>query len=256
MNSIDEHKSDVRSEAWAELRKVAKPDSKFHYNFAEFIADYEGSDKATKLFKEYKWYKDSEVLFITPDNCVEELRYETLKDGKKILMTTYGIYRGFWLLDPNEIPESRYEYASTLEGMEKVAKHVTLQDMIDMKLKVDVLVTGTGAINMKGIRFGKGHGFFDCEWGMLYSIGAVKQDTPTVAFVHDCQLLDQELTPDIFDTICELIVTPTKIIEVYKLYNDTIKIKPTVGILWDRLDPKMLETIPPLQELKKIQNVK
>ena len=28
---------------------------------------------------------------------------------------------------------------------------------------IDYMVTGTGAINMDGVRFGKGHGFFDAE---------------------------------------------------------------------------------------------
>ncbi|ODV83830.1 hypothetical protein CANARDRAFT_9120 [[Candida] arabinofermentans NRRL YB-2248] len=237
-------KSDSRSNVWKELIKVAKPDSKFHFNFAEFIADFEGSSNATKQFKTHEWYKNSKLLFITPDNCLEELRYEALKDGKTILITTYGIYRGFWLLEPSKIPKERYEYASTLDGLEKVARHITLQNMIDEKLCVDVMITGTGAINYQGIRLGKGHGFFDSEWAMLYTIKAINKNTPTVAFVHDCQVLDERMTPEVFDTVCDLIVTNSTMFQV-----DSIA-KPTCGIIWDVLDKHMFDTIPPLQELK------
>ena len=34
---------------WEELRKVARPDSRFSWDFGEFIADYEGSDKGAEL---------------------------------------------------------------------------------------------------------------------------------------------------------------------------------------------------------------
>ena len=35
----------ARVKIWEELLKVARPDSKFSWQFSEFIADYEGSDK-------------------------------------------------------------------------------------------------------------------------------------------------------------------------------------------------------------------
>jgi 5-formyltetrahydrofolate cyclo-ligase len=33
--------------------------------------------------------------------------------------------------------------------------------------KFDVMVTGASAVSTNGVRFGKGHGFFDLEWGMF-----------------------------------------------------------------------------------------
>lgn len=35
-----DHKESVRERVWSELRKVAVPDSRFHLDFGEFIADY------------------------------------------------------------------------------------------------------------------------------------------------------------------------------------------------------------------------
>ncbi len=80
------HKSSVRERVFAELRKVALPDSRFHYDFGEFIADFAGSDQAVDALMAHRFYRDANMLFITPDNCLEQLRYRTLLDGKRILI--------------------------------------------------------------------------------------------------------------------------------------------------------------------------
>lgn len=237
------HKSSVRERVWAELIKVAVPDSRFHFDFGEFIADFEGGDAACKRLTHHRFYRDARLIFITPDNCVERLRLQALRDGKTVLMTSYSIKRGFWLLDPAEIDPADFVYASTLDGMERVARPVSLADIAGMP-DVDYMVTGTGAINHEGVRFGKVHGFFDAEWGMLYQIGRVDPSTPCAAVVHDCQVLSETLHPDVFDTVADIIFTPTRTIEV------TDPHKPTCGIIWDRLDPHMYKTIPPLRELR------
>ncbi|MQT14800.1 5-formyltetrahydrofolate cyclo-ligase [Segnochrobactrum spirostomi] len=238
-----DHKASVRERVWSELRKVAVPDSRFHFDFAEFIADFEGSADAVARLTAHPYYREADIVFIAPDNCIEQLRLQALLDGKRVLMTTYSIKRGFWLLDPAAIAPADYEKAAMLDGMERLGKPVTLDEIAALG-SVDYLVTGTGAINHDGVRFGKGHGFFDAEWGILYTLGCIHAGTPAAAVVHDCQLLDETLHPDVFDTVVDAIFTPTRTIEV----SDPQK--PTCGILWDRLDPHMLATIPPLQDLK------
>jgi 5-formyltetrahydrofolate cyclo-ligase len=193
------------------------------------------------------FYQQSQCLFITPDNCLEELRYRTLQDGKLILLTTYSIKRGFWLLDPSTIPKDRRLYAATLDGMEKHGTPMSLADIRDKLPRLDFMITGTGAINEEGVRFGKGHGFFDAEWGMLYRIGKITTATPSAALVHDCQVLTETLYPEVFDTVADAIFTPTRTIEVSNPH------KPTCGIVWELLDPHMLATIPPLQELQTME---
>jgi 5-formyltetrahydrofolate cyclo-ligase len=241
------HKSDVRERVFSELRKVAHPDSRFHFDFGEFIADFQGSSAATDRLMAHRHYRDAKCLFITPDNCLEELRYRALCEGKLVLLTTYSIKRGFWLLDPARIPPDRLLYASTLDGMERHAVPMTLQDIRERLPRLDYMVTGTGAINEQGVRFGKGHGFFDAEWGMLFRIGKISAETPAAALVHDCQVLSETLYPEVFDTVADVIFTPTRTIEVDRPH------KPTCGILWDLLDPHMFDTSPPLQELRRIE---
>ncbi|MDB5535597.1 MAG: 5-formyltetrahydrofolate cyclo-ligase family protein, partial [Devosia sp.] len=237
------HKASVRERVWSELRKVAVPDSRFHFDFGEFIADFEGGDAAVTRLVDHRYYQQASFVFITPDNCLDRLRFKALQDGKTILMTTYSIKRGFFLLDPTKIDPALYLYASTLDGMERVAQHVALSDIAKMPT-VEYMVTGTGAINHEGVRFGKGHGFFDAEWGMLYQLGRISTATPSAAVVHDCQVLDETLTPEVFDTVADVIFTPTRTIEVDAPH------KPTCGIIWDRMDAHMYDTIPPLHELK------
>jgi 5-formyltetrahydrofolate cyclo-ligase len=224
---------------------VAFPDSRFDFDFSEFIADFRGSDDANLKLAELPCFKEAKVVFITPDNCLEKLRLLALQMGKSVLITTYAIRRGFWLLKPDLGSDaSNLKYASTLDGMEKMAQQVSLSDIKRLGIKVDLMVTGTGAINTEGIRFGKGHGFFDLEWAMLYTIGAVKLETRTFAIVHDCQVLEEPLTAEEFDTVCDTVITPTRVIEVPEAK------KPECGILWEKLAPGMFESIPPLQELK------
>ena len=251
---LQQHKGDIRSQVWKELRKVAYPDSRFHYDFAEFIADFQGSEDATNLILNSQFFKDStkdkknSLVFITPDNCLELLRFKMLERGIPFLMTTYGIRRGFYVVDPTQIDKEMYWYAATLDGMEKLSKHVTLAELKEMQVNVPLMITGTGAINDEGIRFGKGHGYFDLEWAMLYTMGIIDiEQTKCVAIVHDVQLLRGiKLKPEIFDTVCDFIVTNSTIISVPNA------VKPNCGIIWDMLAPGMLEEIEPLNELSKM----
>ncbi|KAK7542447.1 5-formyltetrahydrofolate cyclo-ligase [Phyllosticta citribraziliensis] len=245
-SDIAAHKSDIRARIWQQLRAVAYPDSRFDFDFSSFIADFAGSDGATARLAALPAYRDASVVFIAPDNCLEQLRRDALRDGKTVLVTTYGIRRGFWLLDPRTMPAAglSVEYAATLDGMERAGRAVALSSVA--RLRVDLLVTGTGAINTAGVRFGKGHGYFDLEWALLYSVGAVDAATPAVALVHDCQVVPDDVTlvPDEFDTVVDFVVTPSTVVEVEDPQ------KPVVGILWERLREGMVEGIPPLRELR------
>ena len=131
--------------------------------------------------------------------------------------------------------------------MERHGTPMTLADIRAKLPRLDYMITGTGAINEQGVRFGKGHGFFDAEWGMLYRIGKISVDTPAAAVVHDCQVLTETLYPEVFDTVADAIFTPSRTIEVYQPH------KPTCGIVWPLLDPVMLATIPALQELQAME---
>tara|TARA_A100001037_G_scaffold305759_1_gene347279 strand:- start:1251 stop:2003 length:753 start_codon:yes stop_codon:yes gene_type:complete len=236
-------KEDARELVWQRLKSVAKPDSRFHFDFNEFIPDFHRSDDAKNNLIELEVYRSSDLIFATPDNCLEEFREQIIVDGKTLIMPTYGIRRGFVLLRPEDVGEKLSLESVSLDCIERIGSYINLAD-IRSNFKIDLLVTGASAVNCSGVRFGKGHGFFDLEWAMLYQIGAVNQSTIVVAFVHECQVVDMDLEIDEFDTICDYIVTPMRVISVKS--GD----KPTCGVVWNKLADGILEDIPPLQELK------
>ena len=239
-------KSEARAIVWSELIKIAKPDSRFHLNFNEYIPDFEGGEEATARLTSLDIYRRSSVVFFTPDNCLERLRARTVRDGKVQIMPTYGIRRGLVRLRPEDVPQGLEPYAVLLDAIETLGHHISLA-ALRQQHRVDLVVTGASAVSRSGVRFGKGHGFFDLEWAMLYQTGVVETSTPVVAFVHDCQVVDIELEASPFDTICDYVVTPTRLIEVAHPQ------KPTAGVLWNRLEEGMMEDIPPLRELRTLE---
>ncbi|HXX78316.1 MAG TPA: 5-formyltetrahydrofolate cyclo-ligase [Ktedonobacteraceae bacterium] len=237
----------IRQHVWNELRHVARPDSRFHWNFAEFIADYEGSDVGAQRIRDLPAWQASNFIFITPDNNLEEVRRAAMEDGKPFVMSTYGIARDFLYLDPARIPADKYGWAATLDGMDRFAKPLGLVELTRLG-KFDVLVTGASAISTNGIRFGKGHGYFDLEWAMFSETQCLTENPLVVCAVHDCQIVDLDLIGSEYDTRVDVIVTPTRTIEIPAEHGH----RPG-RVVWEQLEPGMIERIPPLQELKQLQ---
>lgn len=238
----------IREKVWQRMidEEVVLPDSRFHFDWTSCILDFRGSEDAVYQLAQHLVYKNAERLFITPDNCLEGLREISLQDGKQVLVATYGILRGFVLLDPGVIEPGDFRYVALLDGMEKIGRYVSLREMKSMG-NVDLLVTGVSAVSSKsGVRYGKGHGFFDIEWALHWEIGVVDLETPVIAVCHDYQVIDEDLPPSILDTACDVIFTPEATIEVPH------PSKPSRGIVWDLLDTEHQE-IPPLQELRRMR---
>src|SRR3990172_961859 len=120
------NRDQIRREVGVKLRDFALPDSRFHYNFAEFIPDFVGSDAGLEQLVQLSVYQEARFLFITPDNCLTRLRERALLDGKQIVVSSYGIYRGLILLSPEMVPPGQERFASWLDGLEAYGRQVTL----------------------------------------------------------------------------------------------------------------------------------
>lgn len=238
----------VRQKIWSRLKDVARPDTRFHLNFAEVIPDFEGSEAATDRLVELDAYKASKYAFITPDNCLVDLRRRMIEAGIPFVMSTYGIYRGFVLMEPGMVPKGAELYAAWLDGMEHFARPISLQE-VAQRGRFDLMVTGASAVSVDGVRFGKGHGFFDLEWGMFTDLGMVDETTPVVAMVHDCQLVEEKLQPSETDILVDMIATPTRLHQVER------RAKRPKGVRWELLDPEQIANTPPLQELQRISGL-
>lgn len=238
-----------------ELVQHAKPDSRFHYDFLSFTPDFQNSSYAVDRLVELPCYKSASTILVTADNSLEQLRHRALKDGKKVLVGTYRLRRGFVLLSPQRIAENELEKASWLDGMEKpgIGRHLSLAQMKDEGIKVDLCVLGGLAFNTQGVIVWEGAGLFEVQWALLHNIKVLEQKTPVIAVAHTCQVVDEadhsleRITPDrAAEVQCDFMVTPEKVFEVQAA------VKPSVGIDFDSLDANALENIPPLQELKGI----
>jgi 5-formyltetrahydrofolate cyclo-ligase len=236
-----------RERIWADLAKVARPDSRFHWDFSSFIADFEGSDQCALRVRELGAYQADGPIFITPDNSTERLRAQAMADGRTILMTTYGIGRGFLQLDPSMVPASERRYAATLDGMDRYARPMSLAELRGGPV-IALLVTGGSAVSANGVRFGKGHGYFDLEWAILSEIGRVDEASQIVDVVHDCQVVVETLQGEDHDVPVDWIVTPTRTVPVVDSGRRPGRVR------WDLLGDGPLSQIPPIQELRKEQN--
>lgn len=242
-----ESKEAIRQQVWEQLRHVARPDSRFHWNFAEFIADYEGSEAGAERIQALPAWKASTLMFITPDNNVEGVRRRAMEDGKRFIMSTYGIVRGFLFIDPSTIDPAHYAWAATLDGMERFARPIGLMDIAALGA-FDLLITGASAVNTQGIRFGKGHGYFDLEWAMFSEIHRLTDNPLVVCAVHDCQVVEVELAASNFDTRVDMIITPTRTMTIPTEYGHQ-----PGRVIWQQLSADVIDRIPPLQELREAQ---
>ena len=242
-----EEKQQIRLKVWKDLKNIALPDSRFHLNFNEYIPDFKESINAHNEIIKSEEYINSKLVFITPDNCLTTVREQAIKDGKDIIVSTYGIYRGFILISKKMVSKGNEIFASTLDGLEHFGKNISLKEIKNLG-KIDLMLTGASAVSKNGVRFGKGHGFFDLEWGMFADLKIVDESTPIIAVVQDVQVVGFDLEPSDTDIIVDWIITNKE-----KLSTKRKKNRPS-GIYWDLLEKGMLEATPPLQELKKILN--
>jgi len=233
----------VRRKVWDRMRRVARPDSRFGYDFTSYNPDYPGSERFPGALRALPFYNGDGPIFVTPDNCLDIYRSEVIQEGRPMLQTV-AVAMGFHFIGPGDVPKGSERFAGTLDGALIFGKPVDL-DFVQALGPLDFAVTGTCAVNPNtGVRFGKGHGFFDLEWGIMASLGVVNEETPLVICAHDYELVFDELPAEDFDTAGDWVVTPTQTIKVSR----TIKKPP--GIDWEVLNGALLEEIRPLRELR------
>ena len=276
-----------RERVWRELREVARPDSRFHWDFSAFIADFDGSDAATERVRALEAWQKADTVVITPDNSTgarlmrtrgvvryqsalrtarrrraratlaraadqllnaqswptELLRRAAIEDGKTQLVTTYGIRRGFYELRAEWVPPGQAAYAATLDGLDRLGRPVTLAKLRGGR-PLALLITGGSAVSRNGVRFGKGHGYFDIEWGMLSEIGLTDAATQVVDIVHDCQYVDEVLQGELHDVAVDWVITATRTIAVPDPQRAPGKVH------WDLLPGTEHEHLPPIEELR------
>jgi 5-formyltetrahydrofolate cyclo-ligase len=194
----------VRRVVWQRLSEVSRPDSRFDLDLSQYVPDFAGSNLAHKRVMKRAEWKNADVIFCAPDNSIELLRLAALEAGKQILVPTYGLQRGFILLDGVKIPKTDHALAATLDGMERFGKRLGLGDLRQAGV-IELVVTGATAVTTDGRHIGGGQRYLALEWMMMKQLGVLSPNALVFAVVHDCQVVDEmvEAEPDcLLDLIC------------------------------------------------------
>lgn len=232
----------AREQLWTGLRSVAIPDSRFHYRFSEFIPDFAGSVQAMDALCALPAYQQARHVFVTPDNSLIELRRRLLQAGVSLVVSSYNMASGFYLLRPGAVPTGHELYGAWPDGLAHFGEPLDLESL-SLLGRFDFVATGASAVSTSGVRFGRGHGFFDLEWRIFSDMGLVSNHTPLATVVHDLQVLDKKLFPSPDDVLVDWICTPTRTLSVPR---DTPRPR---GVQWKDISPEQRQANPALAEL-------
>jgi len=235
MASNEKIKKEIRNKIWRlmEEKNIARFPRPVYGRIPNFI----GAEEAARRLTTIPEWRKAEILFINPDSPQKPVRALALIEGKKVVMASPRIKRGFILLNPKEIPRGREWDAATIKGAFRYGRIIHPSE-----IHVDAKITGSVAVDPQGGRVGKGHGYSDIEYGILREYGAIDASAPIITTVHDIQVVEYIPMTE-HDMPIDIIVTPSRIIRTHTKYK-----KPD-GVFWELVDRKMLEEIPLLAEL-------
>ncbi|RLG57861.1 MAG: 5-formyltetrahydrofolate cyclo-ligase [Hadesarchaea archaeon] len=200
------------------------------------IPNFKGSVEAAVRLRLLSIYKSAGTIFVNPDAPQLPVREMALNDGKCVVMATPKLREGFLVLDPVKIRNVRR--AASIRGAFKHGERVDVP-----RLKIDLIVEGSVAVDKRGGRVGKGSGFGDLEIAILREMGVIDDRTPIVTTVHSLQILN-EVPMDEHDVPVDFLVTPEQTIETEHSFP-----KPS-GIIWELFAGDEFKQIPVLAELR------
>lgn len=204
------------------------------------IPNFAGAAEAAERLRTLPVFADAHVVKVNPDAPQRPVREHVLEEGKILLVPTPRLRSGFLSINLAENPGMDVGYGATIKGAFRHGKPTRLRNLP----KVDLIVAGSVAVSRNGVRVGKGGGYSEIEYGILREFGLVDDGTTIVTTIHDLQVVDDVPACE-HDLIVDKIVTPTLVIDIGR------KAARPKGILWDKVDRKMLRQMPILEELAK-----
>lgn len=231
----------IRESVWTALEtaRVVRGRS-VHDRIPNFI----GSEQAAVLASELPEWVAARAIKSNPDQAQRPLRRLALEQGKLLYMAVPRLReeRVFIELDSSR-PEIEPSKASTISGAFKVGRPVYVHEM----QPIDLVISGSVAVNSQGVRIGKGGGFADLEYGLASAAGVVKPGTPVISTVHPMQLLDEDLPWTQHDVPLDIVVTTEVVIRCDSGREELPRPK---GIYWEDLNERKIRSIPLLVKLR------
>ncbi len=203
------------------------------------IPNFAGAKSAAERLARHPAWQNSSTIKANPDSPQTHVRRLALDQGKTLVMAVPRLrdQHPFRLLDPRDLGEEQLREAATIKGALKHGKVIDL----DQVPALDLVLTGSVAVNLKGARLGKGGGFSDLEYGLLTEAGRIDRRTVIATTVHPIQILRENLLMTGHDIPVNVVATPRAVIDVDGPYR-----RPP-GILWDHLQPPQIHEIPVLE---------
>jgi len=181
------------------------------------IPNFHGAEQACTKASLLDVVKEAKVIKVDPDSPLKEVRRLLLLKGKTIVMPTPRLRKGFLVLNGNDIPRRVIDEAATIKGAFMYGRLVIDPWAIP---SIDLFIVGSVVVSrINGIRLGKGGGYSDLEYAILLESGRIEQEVPIVTIVHDIQVLNEPLRKEKHDVPVDIIVTPTKVMNVIEREN-------------------------------------
>jgi len=205
------------------------------------IPNFIGAEEAARRLSRQAEFKSARIVKVNPDSPQRKVRTAVLSSGKILIMPSPRLRKGFVILDSGKIPEGLFSGASTIRGAFRYGQFCSLRDLP----KIDLVVAGSVAVSMDGVRIGKGGGYSELEYGILRELDLVWEDTPIFTTVHDVQVVAR-VPRELHDLVVDAIITPTRTIRIGR------RSPRPKGIIWKLITSDMLDDMPILAELKRI----
>jgi 5-formyltetrahydrofolate cyclo-ligase len=232
-------KDAIRESIWTALEqaKVVRPK-----NVHDKIPHFRGAEEAAERVFELTVWQQARVIKSNPDKAQRPLRQRALEEGKIVYMAVPRLRceQCFVELDPGKLGISPAK-AATISGAFRTGRPVYVEEMHP----VDLVVSGSVAVNRRGVRIGKGGGFADLEYALAVAAGIVQTGTPVISTVHAMQVLDEELPNTHHDVPLDYVITPHETIHC----TGNRGARPS-GIYWEDLDDQKISEIPLLRKLQ------
>lgn len=230
-------KQELRERIWDELEE--KGAARFPFPPHGRIPNFAGADDAADRLAAMEGWQEADVIKSNPDAPQLPVRRRALRQGKLVYMAVPRLRDEdcFLRLDPGEIAD--VDHAATIGGSSEAGEQVPPGTM----KPVDLIVSGSVAVNDHGARVGKGEGYSDLEFAILREFGLVDADTSIVTTVHEIQVITTCIPTTAHDVPIDWIISPDRTIR-----TEGTDDKP-VGIEWEALTDEQITDIPILRNL-------
>ena len=231
-------KQALRERVWDDLEESGE--ARFPFPPHDRIPNFAGAGEAADRLAGLEAWDAADAIKANPDAPQLPVRRRALGEGKTVYMAVPRLRdeRCFMELDPDRIDDT--DSAATISSADEYATRVGPEDLP----AIDLIVSGSVAVDDRGARVGKGEGYSDLEFAILREFGLVEGGTTTVSTVHEIQVVDEEIATTPLDVPMDWIVTPER-----RIRTDAAGEKPS-GVDWNALGEERIEEIPILGRLR------